>query len=183
MNLLLKAVENGELKRVKKLIEKGADANECGKDSFTPLMKACFYGEPGKGHYEIAKYLKEKGADINFRNKAGWTALFCAVTRGNLKIVQLLVKNGANVNETIDAKGKTMLMRAAHEGYLEIVKFLIKSGADFRQKNNGGLGWTALDYAKCCLDHSVVPEQDRYSLKAEAEKRKIGKLLEKLLKK
>jgi len=51
-----------------------------------------------------------------------------AITNGHLDIVQLLVKNGANIN-TKGYKGSTPLKEAKEYGYKDIEVFL---------RNNGG---------------------------------------------
>ena len=46
----------------------------------------------------MAKILIENGANIHICDKFGQTALFYAVSRGNLELVSLLEKQGADFN-------------------------------------------------------------------------------------
>lgn len=62
------------------------------------------------------------------------TALWCASGAGHLDIVELLIKNGANVNNAT-ATNSTPLRAACFDGRLDIVKYLIEHGADLTIPN------------------------------------------------
>lgn len=48
---------------------------------------------------EAFQLLLEKGVDISVQDKAGITALHCAIERGaHIEIIRLLLKNGANLS-------------------------------------------------------------------------------------
>ena len=57
---LLKASRTGDLKKVKYLVENGADVNALDEWGKTPLYMASY-----RGHLDIVKYLLENGADVN----------------------------------------------------------------------------------------------------------------------
>lgn len=59
----------------------------------------------------------------------GAAALFNAILKGRITIVQTLLKQGVNVN-TRTVSGKTPLMAAAHKGYADIIQLLVEHGAD-----------------------------------------------------
>ena len=65
----------------------------------------------------------------NIKDTSGKTPLHKASARGHDKIVELLVKNGANVNAMSSSLHETPLMYAAERGREKIVEFLIKNGA------------------------------------------------------
>lgn len=73
----------------------------------------------------IARLLIERGANINV-NSAGQnhTPLDLAAREGDLEMVELLVNNGANVNNY------KPLQLASQKGYLEIVTYLVEHGAN-----------------------------------------------------
>lgn len=70
--------------------------------------------------------------------------LALAARNGNNRIVELLLSNGANVDEPGE-EGETAVMWAASAGKLDLLKRLIEAGADIKQKDNDG--GDALSYA------------------------------------
>lgn len=78
---------------------------------------------------------------LTYRSPDGDTCLHVAAMRGNLRVVQLLIKAGIDVNTRGDM-GYTPLQYAATS---EVVDFLLKSGADPHIKNEFGsspIGWS-----------------------------------------
>ena len=68
---LLKAVKNGDIKRVKQILDYKTDGiNMPDNDGNTPLMIAT-----SMGYYAIANLLLDRGADVNIVNKNGEDAL------------------------------------------------------------------------------------------------------------
>lgn len=149
---------SGCLKRMKYLVEKGADVNaKSSKHGETALMMA--------PSLEIVKYLISKGADINATDKYGKNALMRHLGGypEDLEIVKALVggkggflslfkkSNGVDVNAK-DNKGKTALMYAES---LEVIKYLLSKGADINAKDNEGktalMGARSLDAIKYLL--------------------------------
>jgi len=94
-----------------------------------------------------------KRIDPNLRSDTGVTALWAASRNGHLKVVQLLVKAGAEIDSR-SFNGETALIAAAGNGHTAIVKLLIQSGADYSLKD--GFGWTALKHS------SVAEHYDTY---------------------
>lgn len=78
-------------------------------------------------------------------NKAGWTALHYAATGGHVPVIEFLLENSAYIDAE-SPNGSTPLMMAAMYGSPEAVKHLIQAGADLHVKNE--LGLTALDFAQ-----------------------------------
>lgn len=67
----------------------------------------------------------------------GAAALFAAVLKGRIAVVQGLLKQGVNVN-TRTVSGKTPLMAAAYKGYSDIVQLLLEHGADAQVRDARG---------------------------------------------
>jgi len=63
--------------------------------------------------------------------------LFDASIEGQLDIVKLLIKAGADINAK-NEYGDTPLIVASRYNQMDIVKLLIKAGADINIKNKGG---------------------------------------------
>ncbi len=75
----------------------------------------------------------------------GAKALFHAVLKGNVPVVQTLIDSGVNVNVRT-VSGKTPLMAAAFRGYTDIAQLLISAGADIHSMDRDGS--TALTVAQ-----------------------------------
>ena len=60
-----------------------------------------FLGSLKGGHLHVIKYLIEHGADVNFVSDDGQSSLCKAVEERNLDLVELLVANGADVNQRL----------------------------------------------------------------------------------
>lgn len=71
-------------------------------------------------------------------------ALLSAVSKNNIEITKLLLKNDANIN-TRSTSGDTALMIAAKQGNIQLCKVLLKKEPKINIKSNGG--WTPLMYA------------------------------------
>jgi ankyrin repeat protein len=96
------AAENGHSKIVKELCEyslkKGMDiVKDEDDESNTPLHLACL-----NCHHKTAQVLIKFGAEHDARNGRLWTPLDCAAFVGKTKIVELLIRNEAD----IDSKDK-----------------------------------------------------------------------------
>jgi len=88
------AADEGDLDKVKELVEKGNNVNAFDEDlSFTPLH----YAVKGE-HIEVVKYLLSVGADVNAHDeeKIGETPLGEVAANCSYEMAELLVKAGAN---------------------------------------------------------------------------------------
>lgn len=92
------------------------------------MLKAAYAGDIAK-----VKAFLDSGVDVNYHSKdkqgTGRTALSEACLRGNLELVRLLIKRGANVN-WLDQVGTTPLDWAANNSFVSVVVELLKAGAD-----------------------------------------------------
>ena len=82
---LMDAVYEGNLVKVKELVENGADVNAQGEYGDNPLGGAAHFG-----YLEIVEYLVKNGADVNLTNKKGHTVLMYASKNGHTDIVEFL---------------------------------------------------------------------------------------------
>ena len=82
-----------DLKKIKELVENGADVNFKDKLNNTVLSWAC-----SCDNLEVVKYLIKKGADINNTDKNGSTPIIVAAYNHLTKIVQYLIEQGADVS-------------------------------------------------------------------------------------
>lgn len=73
-----------------------------------------------------------------FRSVHYVTPLWCAAVSGKLRIIQLLIRHGADINAVSDT-GSTPVRSACFMTHLEIVQYLVQNGADINRPNyNGG---------------------------------------------
>ena len=129
---LLTAAEKGNLRRVRLLVEQGADVNEGNINGFTPVHLAS-----GHGHLDVVRYLVEQGASLDKINNDGWTPLFAAAFRGYIEVVRFLLEQGAD-REKVDNTGWTPLHWAAANSHLDVAMLLMSYGADLNARTNGG---------------------------------------------
>ncbi|KID75803.1 Ankyrin repeat domain-containing protein 17 [Metarhizium brunneum] len=117
---------HGRLPRAaQKLIEMGADVEDRSWDGMSPLMVAS-----QRSDLATAKKLIDFGADLEAKKPAGgYTALYYAVWYRRPDMTELLVREGAQVNQPL-AGGFTALSVAADNNSPEIARFLLANGAD-----------------------------------------------------
>ena len=107
------AVKDGNMERIKLLVEQGADKDMGGRSGCTPIYFASLHG-----HIEVARYLVEQGAALDKASNGGWTPLIAAVVGGHLEIVRYLLEQGADRDKANNI-GNTPLHHAAYNGRSE----------------------------------------------------------------
>jgi ankyrin repeat protein len=144
--LLIRLVEKGTVSLVEHLLEKFKeviDVNLVDKNGNTALSIAS-----GAGDTKVVRVLLEK-AKCDCKNRYGETPLMNAARHGHVKIVEMLLQSGKNVD--IDAQnandGYTALMYAAMGGSFEMVKMLLENGANHSIETTE-FEETALTFAK-----------------------------------
>ena len=123
-----------------KEIKTGADANRS-EENETGLSKTRFEG-PDK----CIKMLLDAGADVNALTSGlgkKFTALHYAVGSESISRIEVLLKEGADVNKegyesSREYRGVTALSLAAGDGFDEAVKLLIEAGADVNKVPKNG---------------------------------------------
>lgn len=145
-------VAAARLELTRKSIAEGMDVNQSDADGRTALMMAAFEGYTevvklllqsgaevdlldGAGRSavlfassgpfpETVAVLIEGGADINRADKAeGWTSLMLAAAEGHQPVVEVLLRNGAEI-EIKDNDGDTAIQHASNRGQTHIVELL-----------------------------------------------------------
>jgi ankyrin repeat protein len=97
------------------------------------------------GHALGVAYLLSLGANPNYESPSpGYSMLTTACMKGHVKIVRMLIANGANL-EWPSVENMTPLMWAAKEGHAEVVRLLLAAGADKEARDIER--WTPLVYA------------------------------------
>jgi uncharacterized protein len=122
------------------LLARGADPNGVGQYGRTALMEASSVNK--------VKLLLARGAQVNAKDDSGQTALTRAVDRGDVQIVEALLKAGADGLNVQNEDGETLLMRAVREGRTDLARLLLASGADVSLVDVLGNTVSVLAYAK-----------------------------------
>lgn len=140
-SMIFEATRYGELDKVKEFVEQGFDVNERDNEDVTLLHWAAI-----NNRIEIVKFLIIKGAIIDaIGGETKSTPLHWATSMGHLKMVVLLMKNGADPT-IMSAEGYNCLHLAAQFGKTGIVAYLLAKGVDINVPD-AYFGRTALMWA------------------------------------
>ena len=164
------AVQDGDLQKVKLLVDQGEDVNEkSGRAGLTPLHFAALFGRK-----EIAEFLIAEGAIVDSRDVHDqMTPLHLAAYQRHTEVVELLVKHGANVHARDSRLRATPLHFAAGDPYsetgdselrsrrifppkAEIVELFLSEGADIDATCGPQNSMTALDIAEKWGHQAIV---------------------------
>lgn len=101
----------------------------------TQLHVACINGDKS-----TVERLLSSGHPTNIRDHCGWSPLHEAANHGYVDIAELLLRYGANVNDSggISCKGVTPLHDAACCGHFSLMQLLIQHGANVALKTHDG---------------------------------------------
>src|SRR4051812_39008179 len=111
---LFQALQKSDAAAVKRLLDRGSDANARDADGTPALMAAVLYGGS-----DSVKVLLDGGADPNATNKAGATPLMWAVP--DVAKSRLLIAAGAEVNaRSKNAQRTALLIAASYPGSVPV---------------------------------------------------------------
>jgi ankyrin repeat protein len=160
---LFQAIQKSDASAVKRLLDRGADANARDAEGTPALMAAVLYADAN-----CVKLLLRRSADPNAANKAGATALMWAVP--DIAKVKLLIASGANVDARSTNLGRTpLLIAASYPGSVAVLQLLLDHGADIHAKDRRGmhaLGRATLsadvDVVRFLVEHGCDPNEPGY---------------------
>ena len=125
----LRAVQGNAFETVKALVNRlnaslGPDVrNQYG---FTALHIAAFHEVSS----ELFNYILDQSDTlVNSQETGGWTPLVIAASKGNLRLVRILLDRGADVNAKTYTD-QTALYVSAHNGFINVVNMLLDHGAN-----------------------------------------------------
>jgi len=121
---LHRAVYDGNVDEVRRLLAAGADPAAENVFGATPMMLAAQRGDAA-----LIRLLLDAGVDADSPNAEGQTALMVVARTGSVEAAKLLLKHGADIHARENWGGQTALMWAAAQGQPEMVKALIRAGA------------------------------------------------------
>jgi len=124
----------------------------------------------GGRHFELARLLHPHGSSVDPPGREGQQSpLFSASTYGDLEMVRVLLKHGADVNSR-NCYDTTPLVTASyrtHPQTLNVVRFLLENGADPNARCSDGT--TPLHAASRCGSHDVARLLLEYGVDVEAK--------------
>ncbi|XP_036374411.1 ankyrin repeat, SAM and basic leucine zipper domain-containing protein 1 [Megalops cyprinoides] len=140
---LKRAISNGDVQSVERLLDDGVDVESRLGFEWTPLLCAAHVA-----NHDLAKLLLDRGANANF-SRDHFTVLMaaCTATASEDRIarcVELLLSRNANPN-THNNTHMTPLMLAARDGYSQVITLLVSHGAQLNSQDSNG--YTALALA------------------------------------
>lgn len=136
-NDIIEAVSKGQISTVKTLLDKGANANQKGKDSKPLLLIAT-----EKKDLAMAKLLIQYGANVNQQDNILDSPFLYAGASGYTELVKLYLDHGADF-KIFNRYNGTALIPACERGHVETVRLLANTKG-FPIDHINRLGWTAL---------------------------------------
>lgn len=122
---LVDAAGDGDVDRIKALLQKGADPNALAMDGWTALTMAS-----REGHVEAVNLLLHSGAKIDLPEGGGNTALYWAAFDDRRDVIKLLIAEGADINKNSKSNGgETPLRVAIRLDHPEAAELLREAGA------------------------------------------------------
>ena len=110
----------GEVDKLARILERGADVNACNEHGMTALMRAANHG-----HVQMVRALLQHGADPNVTRSDKFTALALAAFFGHTETVRVLIEHGAK-SEVVTRFGTSPRMWAAARTYDEAARCIEK---------------------------------------------------------
>ncbi len=122
---------------VRLLLENGADPN-LGGMAGVPVLVSAYLNYHDPRCVAIVELLIEHGADVNGQDASHQSALHRAAEFGNLRLLEFLITEGADIDAISDYG--TALHFARRGGHTPLVESLIRAGADEWIPDPGGAG-------------------------------------------
>jgi uncharacterized protein len=131
---LLWAIENENIAIAELLLVNGADPNLADGWGEIPLTHAVW-----KKNVPLIELLLRSGADVLYRREVdGRPVLFDAMLKGDLSILESLIKHGADP-KLKDSDGWNLIMIASNASYFEGVKFGVARGIGINDRTKSGI--------------------------------------------
>ncbi|MBO7454119.1 MAG: ankyrin repeat domain-containing protein [Alphaproteobacteria bacterium] len=132
-HILLKAILEKDINFVKYLVDLGADINKASEDGYPPLLTALEISS-----HTLTEFFIRLGAEVKgLKDKNGMTPLLLALRNGcNEEVLNYLIKNGDDINATVD--GYTPLLLASKREDENLIRLLVEKGANVNVEKDKG---------------------------------------------
>lgn len=147
------AVQRGDSRIAKILLEQGADCNRQDDVGYSPLHAAADNSSTSQDSDTCVKLLIKAGVSVHLTSSYGSTALILAARHGKVSQLRLLLEAGANISAQ-DSMGISALHRAIDYRKLNTAIYLMNQGADISSYDVSGNN--ALSWAVKRNGHSIV---------------------------
>jgi len=147
-----KAVKDNDVAKVKDYLSKDPTLVKAVTTDF--LKETALAISSFNGNKEIVDMLLQKGADPNVYDDMGIPPILGAARQNHADIIEMLLKNKAEVNIKNKSGEETALHYAAEYNSADAAKILLANGADKTAKNTSGN--TPLDIAKNKKSDKVI---------------------------
>ena len=148
------AASRGDVRLVKLLLQHGANVHARVGEGASPLAEAAQSARLAEAD-EIAALLLARQVPVAAANSRGETALHAASRNGNVKLIERLLKAGADPMVR-DNSGWRPLELATSSGHRDAVKTLLTGGAQVSQVKNACGSTNALDIARRMQNKELV---------------------------
>lgn len=134
---LVAAAGRGDVRFVRDLLARGAEANERDARGRTAVTAAAYAGST-----EVVRLLIDAGADVDLQDETRANAFLAVGETGSVAVLDEVLRGNPDVTLT-NRFGGTALIPAADRGHVDMVRVLLeRTEVDVDHVNN--LGWTAL---------------------------------------
>jgi ankyrin repeat protein len=140
------AASRGDVRTVQLLLKRGANVHARMGEGSTVLAEAAESSRHAEAD-EIAALILARRVPVSATNKRGETALHAAARKGNIRLIQRLLKAGADPMAK-DNSGWRPLELATSYGHTEAMKSLLAAGAQVTAVVNACGSTNALDIAR-----------------------------------
>ncbi|WP_246210225.1 ankyrin repeat domain-containing protein, partial [Wolbachia endosymbiont of Atemnus politus] len=159
ITLLHKFTKEGDIVRVKSLLEHEADFSAIDNENRNPLHYAVMHE-----HKKIAKLLVNQ-LTINSKDKNGFTPLHLAALQDDTELIDFLIAEGAKINEKDAQEGYTPLHIASLYGSKKSVQTLIDGRANLEGEDNNSRTPLFLAIYQCTAHYESRAEIIEYLIK------------------
>lgn len=118
LTALMQASVNADLRKIEKLLSRGANIDFVNEASETALTYAIVWNQ-----LDAARLLLEKGAEPEMPPAPSWSPLMYAANEGNSDLVNLLLRYGAN-RERRDEHRRTASTIADERGFPSLARLI-----------------------------------------------------------